>query len=143
MRSGSTAGWTASSRRSSYKTEKTRCLFCRQKKVAEHYDQAFASSPPQTPKRVGWSDHVFHQYTLIAEGISRDRLVDELRNAACLHDLLSSPASSAESLSGDRLDGQLKVTKTLSKGILLADHTEMDQEQLNFISQPHLRSLIS
>ena len=111
------------------------------KKVAEHYDQAFASSPYlKTPKRVGWSDHVFHQYTLITEGISRDRLVDELRNAGlpCMI-YYPVPLHQQKAYRENQLDGQLEVTENLCRKVFsLPIHTEMDQEQLNFISSTTL-----
>jgi dTDP-4-amino-4,6-dideoxygalactose transaminase len=109
--------------------------------VAEHYDQAFASSPYlSTPKRVEWSDHVFHQYTLIAEGISRDQLVEELRNAGlpCMI-YYPVPLHQQKAYRDDQLDGQLTVTERLCEKVFsLPIHTEMDQEQLNFISSTTL-----
>ena len=96
------------------------------KKVAEHYDQAFAASPYlSTPRRVEWSDHVFHQYTLIADGISRDRLVEELRNAGlpCMI-YYPVPLHQQKAYRNDRLDGQLNVTERLCKKVFsLPIHT--------------------
>lgn len=111
------------------------------KKVAEHYDRAFADSPYlSTPKRVEWSDHVFHQYTLIAEGVSRDQLVEELRNAGlpCMI-YYPVPLHQQKAYRDDGLDGQLNVTERLCEKVFsLPIHTEMDQEQLNFISSTTL-----
>ena len=48
-------------------------------KAAEYYDQAFRNHPNlKTPARFDRSTHVFHQYTLVTEGIDRNALQDFL-----------------------------------------------------------------
>ncbi|MGH2553423.1 MAG: DegT/DnrJ/EryC1/StrS family aminotransferase, partial [Chitinophagaceae bacterium] len=43
--------------------------------VADYYDRAFAGNPKiKTPFRAAYTDHVFHQYTLIVEGVDRNSL---------------------------------------------------------------------
>ena len=42
---------------------------------ADFYDKAFANNPHiKTPFRASYTNHVFHQYTLILEGVDRDEL---------------------------------------------------------------------
>ncbi len=45
------------------------------RKAADHYDKAFAGNPKiRTPFRAPYTNHVFHQYTVILEGVDRDGL---------------------------------------------------------------------
>ncbi|MBL7949026.1 MAG: DegT/DnrJ/EryC1/StrS family aminotransferase [Bacteroidia bacterium] len=47
--------------------------------VADRYDLAFANNPKvKTPVRAQWSDHVFHQYTLVLNGVDRTKLREYL-----------------------------------------------------------------
>lgn len=47
--------------------------------VADHYDQAFSGHPKiTTPFRASYGRHVFHQYTLVLEGIDRNKMHDYL-----------------------------------------------------------------
>jgi dTDP-4-amino-4,6-dideoxygalactose transaminase len=48
-------------------------------KAADYYDKAFANNPKiKVPYRAPYSNHVFHQYTLILEGVNRDGLNEYL-----------------------------------------------------------------
>ncbi|HRF20034.1 MAG TPA: DegT/DnrJ/EryC1/StrS family aminotransferase, partial [Chitinophagaceae bacterium] len=43
--------------------------------AADFYDKSFAGNPKiKTPYRAPFSHHVFHQYTMILEGVDRDGL---------------------------------------------------------------------
>ena len=49
------------------------------RKAADFYDKAFANHPKiKTPYRASYSHHVFHQYTLILEGVDRNGLKEFL-----------------------------------------------------------------
>ena len=106
--------------------------------VADYYDAAFASHPKiTTPYRSAFSKHVFHQYTLILEGINRD----ELQTYLAGHDIPSMiyypvPAHKQkmfESFGSSETD--LPATDFLTERVIsLPVHTEMDEEQLNFIT---------
>lgn len=48
--------------------------------AAQRYDELFASvAKLQTPARVAWSDHTFHQYTLKLLSGDRTKLIDKLK----------------------------------------------------------------
>ncbi len=108
------------------------------RKVADHYDQSFSGQQLiKTPFRSPQSAHVFHQYTIQLENGKRDALKQWLSDhqvpsmiyypVPCHRQKMFAQFSSA---------GQdLPVTETLcSKVLSLPIHTEMDGEQLQFIS---------
>jgi dTDP-4-amino-4,6-dideoxygalactose transaminase len=106
--------------------------------VADYYDAAFAGhSKIKTPYRSPASRHVFHQYTLILEGLDRDALNSYLaaRNIPSMiyypvpaHRQQMFAASGGASVN-------LPVTDWLTKRVIsLPIHTEMDEEQLRYIT---------
>ena len=106
--------------------------------AADFYDKAFAAdSKITTPYRASYSHHVFHQYTLLLEGIDRNGLKEFLA-AHKIPAMIYYPVpghkqkmfeqfnvSSLEMLVTDWLTGRV---------ISLPIHTELDEEQLNFIT---------
>ena len=108
------------------------------RKVADFYDNAFASHPKITiPYRATYCKHVFHQYTLILEGIDRNKLHDYLaaRNVPSMiyypvpahHQKMFAQFNSSET--------ELPVTDWLTQRVIsLPMHTEMDEVQLNYIA---------
>ncbi len=107
--------------------------------VADQYDQAFAGHPKvTTPYRASYSGHVFHPYTLkLAPGVDRDDLVKHLAD----HDIPSMiyypvPGHRQEMFASfGSADLQLPVTDALTYAVIsLPIHTEMDQEQLKYIT---------
>jgi len=106
--------------------------------VADHYDAAFASHPKiTTPYRAPWCRHVFHQYTLILEGIDRNKLHDYLasRNIPSMI-YYPVPAHRQKMFEQFAIAGtDLPVTDWLtSRVISLPMHTELDAEQLQLIT---------
>jgi UDP-2-acetamido-2-deoxy-ribo-hexuluronate aminotransferase len=108
-------------------------------KVADHYDRFLAQFPQvKTPVRTKDSNHVFHQYTMQLEGVNRDEFHDFLER----HDVPSMiyypiPAHKQKMFasfgSGDTV---LPITDWLtSRVISLPIHTEMQNEQLQYICQ--------
>ncbi|MBL4753895.1 MAG: DegT/DnrJ/EryC1/StrS family aminotransferase [Flavobacteriales bacterium] len=106
--------------------------------VAEHYDAAFANTPQlSTPERNPNSTHAFHQYTLKCDGLNRDQLKEHLAKKDIpsmiyypvpLHHQKAFEVAGMEQKS-------LPVTEALCKQVIsLPIHTEMDQEQLNLIT---------
>lgn len=106
-------------------------------KVAKFYDDAFASEPKLTiPFRAKNSNHVFHQYTLIAEGIDRSGLLEFLAEKGIpamiyypvplhLQNAFRTP---------EWTEGSFPITEWLCPRVFsLPMHTEMDNEQLNFV----------
>lgn len=106
-------------------------------KVADHYDAFFAQFEGiTTPVRDPRSKHVFHQYTMILNGINRDELHEFLASK----DIPSMiyypvPAHRQEMFkSFNSAETDLPVTDWLTHRVLsLPIHTEMDQEQLDYI----------
>ncbi len=107
------------------------------RKVADYYDNYFAKyDGVKTPVRGEHSKHVFHQYTLTLEGIDRDALNKFLATKnipsmiyypvpAHKQEMFSSFGSAAT---------ELPVTDWLCERVLsLPIHTEMDEEQLEYI----------
>lgn len=108
------------------------------RRVADHYDQALGSLPGVTvPFRSEKSRHVFHQYTLILDGIDRNGLHDYLAG----HNIPSMiyypvPAHRQQMFAAFGSAAQnLPVTDWLTERVIsLPIHTEMDDEQLQHIT---------
>jgi dTDP-4-amino-4,6-dideoxygalactose transaminase len=108
-------------------------------KAAAYYDNFFASfENVQTPKRSEFSDHVFHQYTLIIDGLDQFALQEYLNKKevpAMIYyplPLHIQKAYDAEKYS----DTDFETTNYLCKNVIsLPMHTELDEEQLQFICE--------
>jgi dTDP-4-amino-4,6-dideoxygalactose transaminase len=106
--------------------------------AADYYDNAFAAHPKiRTPYRAPYSHHVFHQYTLILEGIDRDGLNEYLagKNIPSMI-YYPVPAHRQQMFAGlGGGDYSLATTDWLTERVIsLPMHTELDQEQLQTIS---------
>lgn len=107
--------------------------------VAEAYDAVFASIPGvRIPFRSSDSRHVFHQYTLILENADRNALQAHLA-AADIPSMIyyPIPAHKQQMFVAFNLQNlQLPQTEWLCEHVIsLPIHTEMDDEQLQFIIQ--------
>ena len=107
------------------------------RKVADHYDAFFAQFDQlKTPVRGKESKHVFHQYTLTVNGINRDAL-----NAFLAENEVPSmiyypvPAHKQKMFAAFGSDAtMLPKTDWLTERVIsLPIHTEMEQEQLDYI----------
>jgi dTDP-4-amino-4,6-dideoxygalactose transaminase len=106
--------------------------------VADFYDKAFAGHPKiSTPYRADYSRHVFHQYTLLVDGLDRNDLHDYLAT----HNIPSMiyypvPAHRQKMFeSFNSSNTVLNTTDWLTERVIsLPMHTEMDEEQLNYIT---------
>jgi len=109
--------------------------------AADFYDQAFAGIPElQTPARVSNSTHVFHQYTLRLKGLSRDLLVTNLREKG-LPVMVYYPVPLHEQKAYQQ-EGSYPITEMLCKEVFsLPMHTELDQEQLDFITKTVIETI--
>ncbi|HZI02151.1 MAG TPA: DegT/DnrJ/EryC1/StrS family aminotransferase [Flavisolibacter sp.] len=108
-------------------------------KVADYYDAAFAShSKITTPYRAPYSKHVFHQYTLVLDGVDRDGLNAYLAGLG-IPSMIYYPVPAHrqkmfESFGSDSAD--LPVTDWLTERVIsLPVHTEMEEEQLQLITK--------
>lgn len=120
--------------------------------AADFYDKAFAGHPKiTTPFRAAYSHHVFHQYTLLLENGDESAT---LRNG--LKEFLAGykiPAMIYYPVPGHRQKmfnqfntafQPLRVTDWLTERVIsLPMHTELDEEQMNFITQKVLEYLNS
>jgi dTDP-4-amino-4,6-dideoxygalactose transaminase len=106
--------------------------------VADFYDNAFANnSKITTPRRASYCSHVFHQYTLVLNDVDRDGL-----NAFLAEQKIPSmiyypvPGHHQQMFAHyDTARVSLPVTDWLTERVIsLPIHTEMDPEQLNFIT---------
>lgn len=106
-------------------------------KVAAFYSNAFASNPKiKIPLTASHTTHVFHQYTLVLEGVDRNALVDQLAEVGVPSMIYYPvPAHRQKMFSFLNLpEVDLPVTDWLTERVIsLPIHTEMDQEQLDYI----------
>ena len=109
------------------------------RKVADAYDRAFANNPKlQVPVRSSISTHVFHQYTLVTKGLNRDKLLDHLqaKNIPCAVYYPVPMHLQKAYLDPRYKEGDLPVTEQLSRAVIsLPMHTELDDEQIQYISE--------
>ncbi len=110
------------------------------RKVADFYDKAFAGNPMlTTPYRAPYAHHVFHQYTVtLADGVNREALIEHLKNKG-IPSMLYYPVPCHKQKAFEEkrkvFGGELKVTDWLTPRVLsLPIHTEMDEEQLSYIT---------
>lgn len=107
--------------------------------AADYYDQSFAELDElQTPKRLENSSHVFHQYTLKVLNGKRDALQKHLMDNG-VPAMIYYPVSlhQQKAYRDDRYqDGAFPVAEQLAKEVIsLPMHTELDEEQLGFITE--------
>lgn len=107
------------------------------RKAADFYDQGFAGQQGiTTPFRSADNKHVFHQYTLILEGIDRNGLHDYLA-AENVPSMIYYPVPAHRQKMFDSFGGSsfvLPTTDWLTERVIsLPIHTEMDAEQQNYI----------
>jgi dTDP-4-amino-4,6-dideoxygalactose transaminase len=117
------------------------------KKVADAYDKAFGKCKElMTPVRFPNSTHVFHQYTLKVQGIDRGKLQEFLASKdipAMIYYPVPIHLQKAY-LDPRYKPGDFPVTEKLSESVIsLPMHTEMDEDQLNYITSSVLEFLES
>src|SRR4030095_11257455 len=105
--------------------------------AADHYDRAFAGHQKiKTPYRAPYSNHVFHQYTLLVEGADRNKLNEFLASRNVPSMLYYPVPAHRQNMFSAFQSGlqQLDVTDWLTERVIsLPMHTELDEEQLKFI----------
>ncbi len=106
--------------------------------AADFYTKAFAGNAKiTTPSITGYSNHVFHQYTLVLNGVNRDGL-----NAFLAEKKIPSmiyypvPGHKQKMFASFGLENMdLPVTDWLTERVIsLPIHTELEQEQLKLIT---------
>jgi UDP-2-acetamido-2-deoxy-ribo-hexuluronate aminotransferase len=107
-------------------------------KAADFYDKAFCPYPRiKIPYRAKYSSHTFHQYTLTLSGSERDGLRNYLKKNQ-IPSMVYYPLPfhlQKAFLDMKYHEGDFPVAEEMSKSVLsLPMHTELDQEQLNYIT---------
>jgi dTDP-4-amino-4,6-dideoxygalactose transaminase len=111
--------------------------------AADFYDKAFAGNSKITvPYRAPYSNHVFHQYTLILEGVDRDGLnrflADKNIPSMIYYPVPAHRQKMFEGLGGNEY--KLDVTDWLTKRVIsLPIHTELTSDQLAYITEQVLK----
>lgn len=108
------------------------------KKAADFYDKAFAGHAKiTTPYRAVYSDHAFHQYTLILDGVDRDGLNLYLSEQH-VPSMIYYPVPGHKQKMFEQFNTasqEMPVTDWLTERVIsLPMHTELDEEQLDFIA---------
>ena len=114
-------------------------------KAADFYDKAFAGNRKiTTPFRATYCKHVFHQYTMILENVNREGLVDFLADNG-IPSMLYYPVPAHRQKMFASFGGSnfsLPQTDWLTERVIsLPIHTELDEEQLIFITNKVLQFL--
>jgi UDP-2-acetamido-2-deoxy-ribo-hexuluronate aminotransferase len=107
-------------------------------KAADYYDRAFAGhSKITTPITASYCNHVFHQYTLILNEVDRNGLNEFLAKKQ-VPSMIYYPVPAHRQKMFSTFGGmvyQLSVTDWLSERVIsLPMHTELDEEQLKYIT---------
>lgn len=114
-------------------------------KAADFYDKAFAGKDKiTTPFRADYCKHVFHQYTLVLENVDRDGLVAFLAENNIPSMLYYPVPAHRQNMFAMFGGGDFILEKTdwlTDRVISLPIHTELDEEQQNFITAKVLEFL--
>ena len=105
--------------------------------AADYYNRAFKDNEKiTTPFRASYSTHVFHQYTLLLNGVDRDGLNNFLTEKG-VPSMIYYPVPCHKQKMFDAFGGSsyhLPITDWLSERVIsLPIHTELDEEQQDFI----------
>ena len=108
------------------------------KAAADFYDRAFAGHAKiTTPFRAAYSGHVFHQYTILLEGVDRDALKSFLAEKG-IPAMIYYPVPGHRQKMFEQFNvaaTELPVTDWLTERVIsLPIHTELDEEQLQYIT---------
>ena len=108
------------------------------RKLADRYDAALQAHPKITPPfRVPYCKHVFHQYTLILEGVDRNKLHAYLADLN-IPSMIYYPVPAHRQKMFAQFNSsstELPITDWLTERVIsLPMHTEMDEEQIEFIT---------
>jgi UDP-2-acetamido-2-deoxy-ribo-hexuluronate aminotransferase len=106
-------------------------------KVADAYNAAFGGHPKiTTPYVAPGNTHVYHQYTLILEGVDRDALNEYLAEKGVPSMIYYPVPAHRQKMFASFGSGELDLPQTdwlTHRVISLPMHTEMDEDQLQYI----------
>lgn len=117
------------------------------RELAAAYDAAFAgNSQIQTPYQASNCRHVYHQYTLILEGVDRNGLHDYLATQS-IPSMIYYPVPAHRQQMFARYNASqtdLPVTDWLTERVIsLPMHTELDADQIDYVTSHVLKYLNS
>jgi len=108
-------------------------------KAAEFYNKVFENYPQiEMPKISNFTTHVFHQYTLKIHDVNRNDLHQYLLDQGIPCAIYYPVPLHLQKAYADKRysEADFKVTNKLAEQVIsLPMHTELDEEQLNFITQ--------
>ncbi|HEY0434975.1 MAG TPA: DegT/DnrJ/EryC1/StrS family aminotransferase, partial [Chitinophagaceae bacterium] len=104
--------------------------------AADFYDKAFAGHERvKAPVRAPYCKHVFHQYTVVLNGVDRNEL-HKFLGGQQVPSMIYYPVPAHRQKMFERFDSaslHLPVTDWLTERVIsLPIHTELDEEQLNY-----------
>ena len=107
-------------------------------KAADFYDRAFAGQDKiTTPYRAPYTKHVFHQYTIQLDGVDRNALKEFLASSGIPSMIYYPVPGHRQKMFAHFNTASLDMPVTdhlTGRVISLPIHTELDEEQLNFIT---------
>jgi dTDP-4-amino-4,6-dideoxygalactose transaminase len=112
-------------------------------KAADFYNKKFAGNKNIiTPATASYTTHSFHQYTLKSVNVNREKLISEMKKAgipAMIYYPI--PLHLQKAYKDERYkEGDFPVAEKLSAGVVsLPMHTELDNEQLDYIAENFLK----
>jgi len=120
-------------------------FIARRTEVANRYDAAFADVDAiKTPVRNPRSKHVFHQYTLVLNGVDRNALKQFLaENDVPSMIYYPIPLHKQKAYANSDFNREFDVTNELCSSVIsLPIHTEMEEEQQEYIIDKVLEFVI-
>ncbi len=107
-------------------------------KAAQYYNNAFAGNPKlKTPAKAENTTHVYHQYTIVTSDVDRNSLVEHMA-AKGIPVMIYYPVPlhmQKAYLDPRYKKGDFPVTEHLCQTVIsLPMHTELDEEQLSYIT---------
>lgn len=107
--------------------------------VAAYYDAAFANHPAiKTPVQASYARHVYHQYTVLLENSTVRENLNKYLAEQGIPSMIYYPVPGHKQKMFDQLgvtNQEMEVTDWLTQRVIsLPIHTEMDEEQLSFIT---------
>lgn len=114
-------------------------------RAAAYYDKAFVNHPKLSiPARDPKSTHVFHQYTLVLNGVDRKELQAKLQEKGIASMVYYPvPMHMQKAYADTRYkEGDFPITEELSRNVIsLPMHTELTEEQLAYVVEGVLEAV--
>ena len=106
--------------------------------AAAYYDKAFAATDKIiTPKKSGFTTHVYHQYVMVLNGVDRAKLMEHLQSKGISCAIYYPvPLHEQKAYQDPRYKkGDFPISEYLCENVIaLPMHTEFTDEQLNYVT---------